>query len=247
MPAHVAIIMDGNGRWATSRGLSRYHGHKKGAEAVRNCVDNAKEAGVKYLTLFAFSSENWKRPQDEVSGLISLLRYYMKRETSEMQKSGIRLRVIGDLTRFDADIRDMISQAENVTAENNDLVLVIALNYGGRMDITHAAQKLAKEVLNGVLNPDLITEDTLGQNLMTADFPDPDLVIRTSEETRLSNFLMWQLSYTEIYFTSVLWPDFSKEDLTEALKFYQKRDRRFGGLSGECDDDSQKRPSRQGR
>lgn len=236
MPEHVAIIMDGNGRWATGRGLPRIEGHRKGAEAVKNCVETAKERGVKYLTLFAFSSENWKRPADEVSGLMNLLRFYMKRETTEIKKSGIRLEVIGERERLAPDIRDMITQVEKITSDNQDMVLIIALSYGGRLEIAHAARKLAERVKEGKLEPENIDEGMMRSCLMTADYPDPDLVIRTSGEYRLSNFLMWQLAYAEIYFTPVLWPDFSATDFDEAIEFFKGRERRFGALPGEKND-----------
>ncbi|MGM0422811.1 MAG: isoprenyl transferase [Pseudomonadota bacterium] len=244
VPEHVAIIMDGNGRWATARNMPRVEGHRRGAEAVKNCVETAKERGVKYLTLFAFSSENWKRPEEEVSGLMNLLRFYMKRETAEIKKSGIRLEVIGERERLDSDIRDMINQVEEVTAENEDMVLIIALSYGGRNDIVNAARTLAQKVNEGTLSPENIDETAFQGALMTARYPDPDLVIRTSGEYRLSNFLMWQLAYSEIYFTPVLWPDFSEADFDAAVEFFNGRERRFGALSGGSKNDIKKQATR---
>lgn len=233
IPVHVAVIMDGNGRWAQKRGLPRLEGHRKGAEAVRRCIEAAKEAGVKHLTLFAFSSENWNRPQDEVSGLMDLMRYYLKRETAELKKTGVRLEVIGELDRLDEDLKPMIDQAKNVTAENNDMVVTVALSYGGRRDIVLAAQELAHRVKSGELDVDNIDENSLSNSLMTAGTPDPDLIIRTSGEQRLSNFLMWQSAYSEIYFTDTLWPDFDKDSFAQALEYYAGRDRRFGVLPAE--------------
>lgn len=230
LPCHIAVIMDGNGRWAQNRGMPRLEGHRKGAEAVKRCIEGAKESGIEYVTLFAFSSENWKRPQDEIAGLMELMRYYLKRETTELEKTGVRLEVIGDLDRLDSDLKSMIEQAKNVTKDNQEMVVTVALSYGGRQDILHAAQKLAQDVKNGKLSAENIDEKMFSSALMTADMPDPDLVIRTSGEQRLSNFLMWQFAYTEIFFTDTLWPDFSDEDLQEALNHYEGRNRRYGAL-----------------
>lgn len=230
IPAHVAIIMDGNGRWATQRGLSRLKGHRKGADAVRACVDAAKDFGIRYLTLFAFSSENWKRPKAEVDGLMDLMRIYLKKEMPELQKSGVNVKAIGDISRFDQDIQDLIAQAEALSVDDARMTVFIALNYGGRQDILQASKKLIQDVRSGALSVDNIKENDLSKRLYTGGAPDPDLVIRTSGEHRLSNFLMWQLAYAEIYFCDVFWPDFSKQDLEQALVFYQNRERRFGGL-----------------
>ena len=229
-PKHIALIMDGNGRWATKRGLPRLKGHQKGADAVRRCVESAKELGVQYLTLFAFSSENWKRPEAEVKGLMNLMRLFLKREMSELHKHGVRVKAIGDITALDKDIQDMIEKAEEISADNTEMTVLIALNYGGRADILHAVKALIDDCNSGALDVDNIQENDIADRLYTADIPDPDLVIRTSGEHRLSNFLMWQLAYAEIYISETLWPDFSKEDLIKAIQFYASRERRFGGL-----------------
>lgn len=230
LPRHVAIIMDGNGRWAAARGLSRIEGHKKGAEAAQRAVEAARELGIRYITLFGFSSENWNRPVAEVEGLMALLRYYLKKETDALHKSGARLRVIGDRSRLPKDIVEMIEQAETVTQANDGLTVVIALSYGGRQDIVFAAREAAKAAAAGKIAPDAINEDMFASYLMTADIPDPDLMIRTSGESRISNFLLWQLAYAEMFFTNTLWPDFSRVDMEAALTCYASRERRYGGL-----------------
>lgn len=230
LPRHVAIIMDGNGRWAAARGLSRIEGHKKGAEAAQRAVEAARELGIRYITLFGFSSENWNRPVTEVEGLMALLRYYLKKETDALHKSGARLRVIGDRSRLPKDIVEMIEQAESVTQANDGLTVVIALSYGGRQDIVFAAREVAKAAAAGKIAPDAINEDMFASYLMTADIPDPDLMIRTSGESRISNFLLWQLAYAEMFFTNTLWPDFSRVDMEAALTCYASRERRYGGL-----------------
>lgn len=231
IPHHIAIIMDGNGRWAKSRGLPRTMGHRKGAEVVRNVVEAAQEFSIKTLTLFGFSSENWNRPQDEINDLMKMLRTYLKSETAELHKAGVSLRVIGDRAAFDADIIDLIENAERLTSENTKLNLVIALGYGGRQDILHAAQRLADHAYheNRKLTETEV-QNLFPQFLMTSGIPDPDLMIRTSGEQRISNFLLWQCAYTEFVFTDVLWPDFSKDDLKSAIDEFAKRDRRFGKL-----------------
>ncbi len=231
VPRHVAIIMDGNGRWATSRGMPRTIGHRQGAEAVKRTVTAAAEIGIEYLTLFGFSSENWKRPVDEVSELMRLLRYYLRAETAELHKSGIRLRVIGRRSDFDPDIVAMIEQAEELTRNNTKMNLVIALNYGGRMDLLHAAQELVDHALHAGrhLSREEI-EALFPAMLMTAGIPDPDVMIRTSGEQRISNFLLWQCAYSEMVFVPTLWPDFGKDDLVAALEEFSKRDRRFGAV-----------------
>lgn len=231
-PKHVAIIMDGNGRWARGRGLPRTAGHQKGIESVKRAVEAAGDLGIEYLTLFGFSSENWSRPQDEVSELMRLLRYYLRSETAELHKNGVRLRIIGDRTRLDSDIVEMLDNAERLMADNTRINLTIALNYGGRQDVMQAAGQLAEHAWkqNRKLEPQEI-EALFPQFLMTAGMPDPDLMIRTSGEQRISNFLIWQCAYAEFYFSETLWPDFSKADLEEALKAYATRDRRFGALS----------------
>ncbi len=233
-PRHVAIIMDGNGRWAKARGLPRTAGHQKGIEAVRRAVQSAAELDISYLTLFGFSSENWSRPQDEISELMRLLHYYLRSETAELHKNNIRLRIIGDRTRFNSEIVELIDNAERLMADNTGLNLSIALNYGGRQDIMAAAGQLAEHAWkqNRTLTPEEI-ESLFPQFLMTAGIPDPDLLIRTSGEQRISNFLIWPCAYTEFHFTDTLWPDFALSDFQEALKVYAGRDRRFGALSAE--------------
>jgi undecaprenyl diphosphate synthase len=231
LPRHVAIIMDGNGRWAAARGLSRIEGHKKGAEAAQRAVDAARDLGIPYVTLFGFSSENWNRPAAEVDGLMGLLRYYLKKETDELHKSNARLRVIGDRSRLPQDIVEMIVQAEGVTRNNDGLTVVIALSYGGRQDIVFAAREVARAAASGKIAPEDVCEDIFAAHLMTAGIPDPDLMIRTSGENRISNFLLWQLAYAEMFFTNTLWPDFSRVDMEAALTFFAARERRYGGLS----------------
>lgn len=231
IPRHIAIIMDGNGRWAEARGLSRREGHKKGAEAAQRTVEALRDMGVEYVTLFTFSSENWQRPASEVSDLLNLIRFYLKKETAEMHKSGARLRVIGNRERLPADIVSLIENAEAVTKDNSKITVVIALSYGGRQDIVFAAKALAARALAGTLDISAIDEEMFAQSLMTQDIPDPDLMIRSGGESRISNFLMWQLSYTELFFTDTLWPDFDQKEIGQALEFYRNRDRRFGGVS----------------
>lgn len=228
-PAHVAIIMDGNGRWAKARGLPRTAGHKRGAEAVRRTVEAACELGISYLTLYAFSAENWKRPEGEVMDLMGLLRLYLRNEVNNLNKNGVRLRVIGDRTRLGKDLVSLIEESEAKTASNARLTLVLALSYGSRQEILNAAKQVARDVAAGRLAPEAITEEWIAANLYTRDMPDPDVLIRTSGEQRLSNFLLWQSAYTEFVFTPVLWPDFSKADLEAALSEFHGRDRRFGG------------------
>ncbi len=231
-PKHVAIIMDGNGRWARSRNLPRTAGHQKGIEAVRRATQAAGECGVEYLTLFGFSTENWNRPSDEIGELMRLLRYYLRSETAELHKSGIRLRVIGDRKRLDSDIVELIENAERLMIDNTKLNLTIALNYGGRQDIMNAAGLLAEHAWkqNHKLTEEEV-ETLFPQFLMTAGIPDPDLMIRTSGEQRISNFLIWSCAYTEFYFTDTLWPDFDKVHLEEAIRSYNGRDRRYGALT----------------
>ena len=221
--------MDGNGRWAKARNLPRTAGHQKGIESVKRAIEYASQSGVKYLTLFGFSTENWNRPQDEISELMRLLRMYLKSETASLHKNEIRLRVIGDRTKFDSDIVDMITNAENLTKNNQKLNLTIALNYGGRQDILNAVQKTVITAQNNSLTPDDINK-IFEQSLWTYELPDPDLLIRTSGEQRISNFLIWSCAYTEYVFTNTLWPDFSQDDFTDALNIYQNRKRRFGEI-----------------
>lgn len=231
-PVHVAVIMDGNGRWATLRRLPRIAGHQKGAEAVRELVTSCRELGIPYLTIYAFSSENWKRPPTEVDELMGLLRHYLSREIAELQKGNVRIRFIGDRSRFSDDIIALIEAAEKCTRENENLILTIALNYGSRSEIVAAARHLAKDVGAGRLDPEEITEELFGRMLETAELPDPDLMIRTSGEQRLSNFLLWQSAYTELVFVPTLWPDFHKDHLLQAIGEYQRRERRYGGTGG---------------
>jgi undecaprenyl diphosphate synthase len=227
---HVAIIMDGNGRWARARGLPRTMGHHQGAEAARKVIKAAAEAGVTHLTLFGFSSENWKRPKAEVLYLMDLLRGYLQRDVNELHQANIRLSVIGERAALPADIAALIGDAERLTRDNSGLHLTIALNYGGRGDIVAAARRLAAHVQAGMLNPDDIDEAAFGAHLSTASLPDPDLMIRTSGEQRVSNFLLWQLAYAEMAFVEKYWPDFSGEDLTAVLAEFRRRDRRFGAI-----------------
>ena len=231
-PAHVAIIMDGNGRWAKLRGLPRIAGHRRGAEAVRRTVEAAAEFGIAYLTLFGFSSENWKRPTDEVDDLMGLLRHYIRAEIAELHARGVRVRVIGERRRLAPDIVTLIDNAEALTRGNGGLTLAIALSYGGRAEIAAAARAIAQAAVQGRLRPDEIDEAVFQRYLLTAEMPDPDLLIRTSGEQRLSNFLLWQTAYAELVFTSTLWPDFGKADLEKALRDYHSRDRRYGASVG---------------
>jgi len=227
-PVHVAIIMDGNGRWAMARGLPRSAGHKRGAESVRKSVKGAILNGVSYLTLFGFSSENWKRPPDEIRDLMGLLRLYLKSEIKNLHKEGVRLLIIGDRVNLDKDIIEIIQSSEEMTKNNTRLTLIIALSYGGRAEILHAAKQIGKDIVQGDLQISDIDEDTLSERLFTKDIPDPDLLIRTSGEQRLSNFLLWQCAYTEFIFVDTLWPDFAEADFESAIKVFQNRERRYG-------------------
>ena len=231
-PVHVAIIMDGNGRWATSRGLPRVAGHKRGAEAVRRTIIAASELGIRYLTLFGFSSENWKRPVAEVDDLMGLLRHYLRGEIAELHRNAVRLRVIGDRSRLAPDIVALIENAEQMTGRNAGLNLVVALSYGSRAEITAAMRTLAARVVAGELAPGAIDEDAVAGALWTSGIPDPDLIIRSSGEKRISNFLLWQAAYAEFVFTDTLWPDFGKDELIAAIDEYQRRERRYGAASG---------------
>ncbi|MDG3441702.1 isoprenyl transferase [Nitrospirillum amazonense] len=231
-PAHIAIIMDGNGRWATRRGLPRTAGHKKGVEAVRRVLEAARELGVSYLTLFSFSSENWSRPEGEVSELMHLLRFYLRGEIATLHKNGVRLRIIGDRSRLAPDIVTLIQNAEALTANNTGLTLVMALSYGSRQEIANAARHLAEEVKAGRMTADQVTVESLGASLYTQDIPDPDLVIRTSGEKRISNFLLWQMAYAELVFVETLWPDFGRQELDDAIQEFHRRDRRYGATVG---------------
>ncbi len=230
IPAHVAIIMDGNGRWAKKRLLPRNMGHRQGAKVLEQICRDAADLGIQYLTVYAFSTENWKRSTEEVTGIMNLLRSYLSNCVERASKDGLRIRVIGNKSALDADIVAMIENAERETAKFDKLDFTIALNYGGRDELRRTMAKLAKEVQAGVLAPEDITEDKISENLDTAGVPDPDLLIRTSGELRLSNYLIWQLAYAEFYFTDTLWPDFDKESLKEAIRYYNGRERRFGGV-----------------
>ena len=227
-PAHVAIIMDGNGRWAAARGLPRVAGHRAGAQAVRRTIEAAIRQGVGWLTLYAFSSENWARPAEEVFDLTGLLRHYLRHEVAEMAREGVRLRFIGDLDRFEPDIRAEATRAEARTANGTRLNVVIAMSYGARAEILAAARRAILAARDGQLDPAHLDEAAFGRLLYTAGIPDPDLIVRTSGEQRLSNFLLWQAAYAELVFLEVLWPDFSAEHLAEALAAFGRRERRFG-------------------
>ncbi|MDX1334744.1 MAG: isoprenyl transferase [Gammaproteobacteria bacterium] len=232
LPEHVAIIMDGNGRWARARHLPRTAGHKKGLDTTTNIVEACVKKGVRALTLFAFSSENWRRPEEEVSSLMELFLIALNREINKLHKNGVRVRFIGDLTAFSEKLQESIHKAEALTADNSGLQLQVAVNYGGRWDITQAVRQLADSVANGDLAVDEISETQISSRLCTSDLPEPDLFIRTGGEHRISNFLMWQLAYTELFFTDVLWPDFSEDEFDQALDSFAGRQRRFG-MTGE--------------
>jgi undecaprenyl diphosphate synthase len=231
---HVAIIMDGNGRWAKARGLPRPMGHRAGIEAVRRTITASVEQNVGFLTLFSFSSENWRRPATEIGELMSLLRYYLRSELATLHKENVRVRVIGERKKLPADIVELITHAEDLTQDNKKLTLTLALNYGGRQEITAAARALAKAVERGALQADAIDEHVFQSFLFTGGMPDPDLVIRTSGEKRISNFLLWQSAYAEYVFMDVLWPDFAGEHLAQAIDEFNKRDRRYGATAGKA-------------
>jgi len=228
VPAHVAIIMDGNGRWAKSRGLPKVAGHKRGAEALRELLKGCIQIGIPCLTVYAFSSENWQRPEQEVSDLMGLLKLYLDSEVKTLHENSIRLSIIGDRTRLAQDVRDRIIKAETLTKDNGKLHLFVALSYGGRQELVRVAQKLAADAASGAMPPEQITEQHIGNLLDTAHIPDPDLLIRTGGEQRLSNFLLWQMAYTELYFSPVLWPDFTVEHLRQAVEEFGRRERRYG-------------------
>jgi undecaprenyl diphosphate synthase len=230
MPAHVAIIMDGNGRWAASRGLPRAAGHRAGLEAARRTVDACRELGVQVLTLYAFSTENWRRPADEVTALMALLAEAVREEASDLMRAGVQLRVSGDLQSLDPALREQIAEVVRLTQSNRALILNVAYNYGGRAEIVAALRRLATDVARGVVRPDAIDEALVDRYLYTAGLPDPDLLIRTGGEQRISNFLLWQIAYTELYFCDVYWPDFTRAHLEDAIADYQQRRRRFGGV-----------------
>lgn len=231
LPRHIAIIMDGNGRWAKQRHLPRVAGHKAGVEAVRNTVKFCAEKNIEVLTLFAFSSENWRRPAQEVSYLMDLFILALEREAKKLHKQNIQLRIIGDRSRFDEKLQTQMQKAEELTKHNTGLKLVIAANYGGQWDIAEACRSLALDIESGKISSQQITTDLIQARLAASDLPNPDLFIRTSGEQRISNFMIWQLSYAELYFTEVLWPDFSARELEDALQFFSGRERRFGCTS----------------
>lgn len=230
-PSHVAIIMDGNGRWAQARGRPRLYGHNAGARRVREIVETCPELGVKYLTVFAFSTENWKRTQTEVAGLMSLFRRYITREARVLRDQGVRVRFIGDRLRLDKKLVTLMDELEEITANNELLHLTVALNYGSRDEVARATQRLARDVAAGRLNPDDVNEETLPRYLDTYVLPDPDLVIRTSGEARISNFLLWQSAYAEYEFVDALWPDFNRDLFARVVRAYGRRERRFGAVT----------------
>lgn len=231
LPLHVAIIMDGNGRWAQQRGLERIFGHRQGVIALREVIETAAELGIKYLTLYAFSTENWERPDDEVSALMGIMIQSLNKETDTLMNNNIMLKAIGDVDRLASDVRERLSETIEMTAHGTGLTLVVALSYSSRWEISNAARKISIEVKNGNMAPDDIKEKVFEKYLTTYGVPDPELMIRTSGELRISNFLLWQLAYTELYFTDKLWPDFGKEDFYTAIIDFQKRERRFGKTS----------------
>jgi undecaprenyl diphosphate synthase len=230
IPQHIAIIMDGNGRWAAARNLPRRDGHRAGAESVEECLEACGELGVKYLTLYAFSSENWKRPEAEVTALMALLAHFLKEKTPSLMRNNIRLQVIGHLARLPERNQKQLRESIAKTANNDGLTLVVALSYGAREEIVDAAKRLMEEAKAGTIQPDELDAETFSRYLYTAAIPDPDLLIRTSGECRVSNFLLWQISYAEIVITETLWPDFRKPHLGDAIAEYQRRHRRFGGV-----------------
>ncbi|MCX6886478.1 MAG: isoprenyl transferase [Verrucomicrobiota bacterium] len=230
LPRHVAIIMDGNGRWAKERSLPRIEGHRAGAESARTIIRVAGELGIKYLTLYAFSVENWNRPKDEVDALMKYLIHYLKTETPELNKNNVRLEVIGQIYRLPENVQEHLRKSMATLSRNNGLTLIMALSYGGRTEIVEAVRKIAEQVKGGQMDPGDITEQVFSQHLYTRNFPDPDLLIRTSGEMRVSNFLLWQISYTEFVITPTLWPDFRRGQFCAALEEYARRHRRFGGL-----------------
>tara|TARA_B100001173_G_scaffold64083_1_gene54042 strand:- start:685 stop:1434 length:750 start_codon:yes stop_codon:yes gene_type:complete len=231
IPKHVAVIMDGNGRWAQQKGEMRIFGHTNGVNSVREALTAAGEIGVEYLTLYAFSTENWNRPKEEIAALMDLLVQSIYNEVYELNKNGVRLRTIGDVDILPSSCQSALKDAIERTKNNNRVTLILALSYSSRWEISKAVQKMANQVIKGKLNPDAINEELISSYLSTADYPDPELLIRTSGENRVSNFLMWQMAYTELYFTETLWPDFKKEHFYKAIQDYQSRERRFGKTS----------------
>lgn len=237
LPRHVAIIMDGNGRWAAGRGLERLYGHRRGKASVKAIVELSRKIGIEYLSLYAFSTENWQRPEAEVKGLMNLLKRYATTELDRMMKNGVRLQVIGNMRKLPVDVRQALRHTVEQTKRNRDLTVILALSYSAREEIANAVKGIARKVKRGDLEPEAITEETIAASLGTAGIPDPDLLIRTSGEVRLSNFLLWQVAYTEIYITETLWPDFREKQFIEALRQFQARERRFGRVSAQEPDD----------
>ncbi|MDD5805401.1 isoprenyl transferase [Blautia sp. HCP3S3_H10_1] len=233
VPNHIAIILDGNGRWAKAKGMPRGYGHVKGCANLEQVCYDIKDLGVKYLTVYAFSTENWKRSREEVDGLMKLFRSYLKKCIKISRDNKMKIKIIGDISAFAPDIQESIRELEEFSKDYDELYFQIAMNYGSRDEITRGMRRMAKDVADGKVSPEEITEDTIGSYLDTAGVPDPDLLIRTSGEQRLSNFLMWQLAYTEFYFTDVAWPDFHKAELVQAIEKYNQRDRRYGGVKEE--------------
>ena len=233
LPKHVAIIMDGSGRWAKKRAWNRVRGHEEGAESVRDIVRTSRKIGIRWLTLYAFSEENWTRPKYEVEALMKLLRKFLKSELNEMLENGIRFETIGRIHKLPKDIQQIIQETKAKTSSNNKMVLILALSYGGRQELNDAFQKIGRKIEAGELKPEDITEELISNSLYTADIPDPDLLIRTSGEQRISNFLLWQIAYAEFYITPTLWPDFRKEEYLCAIQAYQQRERRFGAVLNE--------------
>lgn len=229
IPVHIAVIPDGNGRWAAKRGMPRSYGHREGSYTLRRTVMFCSKIGVKYLTVYTFSTENWKRPQDEVDALMALLLEFLKNAEKELQGSNVRIRVFGDINKLSEEFQNEIHRVVKVTESNSGLSLNIALNYGGRYEILNAVKELAREACQGKINPDNIDEELFSQRLYTSGIPDPEMIIRTSGEKRSSNYLIWQAAYSEYWYTDTLWPDFKEEDMIEAIKTFQKRNRRFGG------------------
>ncbi|AIH03582.1 isoprenyl transferase [Thermodesulfobacterium commune] len=230
LPQHVAIIMDGNGRWAKKHGFPRFYGHQKGAETAKKVIEKTYELKIPYLTLFAFSKENWKRPKEEVEAILELFKMYLTKEKQFLIEKGIRLKIIGDREDFSQDLVELIEEIEEETKNNSELTLCLALSYGGRSEILKAVKEISNKVKQGLLDPENIDEKVFREHLYTKDIPDPDLLIRTSGEERLSNFLLFQIAYTELYFTPVYWPEFTEEEYLKALWSYQQRERRFGGV-----------------
>jgi undecaprenyl diphosphate synthase len=235
LPCHVAVIMDGNGRWAEQRGLSRLYGHRVGKDSVRAIVESSRKLGIKYLSLFAFSSENWNRPPREVDGLMALLRKYLASELGKMMRHGIRLLAVGSLRKLPPAVREALRSSIAATRNNTGMTVILAVSYGGREDIARAARAIARSVERGKLAPGQITEETVTEHLGTKGVPDPDLLIRTSGEMRISNFFLWQLAYTEMYVTETLWPDFREREYFQALAFFQQRQRRFGRTAAQIE------------